>query len=137
MSLSSYANSGAGRNFLRMSTLKGKPEYSIIGKPIFGFSETLKKDMAYIPVTPKGGSEVFLWSPGKNAPRFLIERVGEKEESWSYPIHGYFEVRKVETKQGDKLAWFFVPSGWQKKDPAAGSGSTKTAEKKGLYICGT
>ena len=120
-------------NFLRAQDLRTGLRGSILRPPSLvkrdfqdGKGEKL---VANFPMSVEDRQGEQIWSPGKNAVRYLFEAIGGDEKNWKYPIEGRFEARNVQTKQGSRLAWLFIPDQEVKQ-------VKKEAEVKTEFLCG-
>mgnify|MGYP001559234642 FL=1 len=134
MTLAEFAKESAGvGNFLRSQDIHNGLKGSILRPPT-----TEKRDfqdgkgeklVANFSMSVEDKQEEQIWSPGKNAVRYLFEAIGGDEKNWKYPIEGHFEARNVQTKQGSRLAWLFIPDQEVKQ-------VKKGAEVKSEFSCG-
>lgn len=135
MTLAEFAKGPeGGGQYLRASDLSNGLKASILGTPTtekrdFGDGEKL---VANFPMKVEGKDGEMIWSPGKNAVRYLFEVLGETDETkWKYPIAGHFEAKNVQFtddkgKKTSKLAWLFEPD----VKPA------KAASAESSFTCG-
>lgn len=138
--------SGGGRAFLSAKILAGNKglQGKIAELPYaetVQFSGEEEKEIYRIPIDldqpveikgTKGSSDRtdMLWSPGSNALGFLLDQLGQDEESW-VGTKGQFEQRII----GSTAAWFFVPLTSKSSTTSRSKGSSTKSAKFSCGMC--